>query len=303
MKDAMFDAEKSFDEVRQWSNTHKQDFIPVRNLRDKLKKALNTLEKQELHKKEEDWFHKTFELELALDAEKAAQETSKPQAVKLQKYSITPFKRDYKDWFRFWNQFVVEVDNSKLSEISKFNYLLELVEGEPRNHILGLPHTVEGYEEAKWILERTYGKNIKVLKALIKDLETLPNITCLPKVKEIHEFYNQISRTVRAINTATKLQSAQRYVYSIMDKLGPVREALLQKDDNWAEWGLEDLVESLRKYTDRNPLPETSSQNQDVKKPVGSNQGIHWRRGEKMLVWPKSRTAYAASFLRALCIL
>ena len=88
VKDAMLDAEKSFDEVRQWSKPHKQHFIPVRNLRDKLKKALNILEKQQLHKKEEDWFHKKFELELALDAEKAAQKTSKPQAVKLQKYSI-----------------------------------------------------------------------------------------------------------------------------------------------------------------------------------------------------------------------
>ena len=81
-----------------------------------------------------------------------------------------------------------------------------------------------------------------------------------------------------------KLQSAQSYVYSIMDKLGPVREALVQKDDEWEEWGLEELVESLRKYTDRNPLPETSSQNQDVKKPVGSNQGNQWRRGEKMFM-------------------
>ena len=59
-----------------------------------------------------------FELELALDAEKAAQEMSKPQAVNLQKYSITPCKGDYKDWLRFWNQFVVDVDNSKMSEIS-----------------------------------------------------------------------------------------------------------------------------------------------------------------------------------------
>ena len=33
----MLDAEKSFDEVRQLSDTRKQDFIPVRNLRDKLK--------------------------------------------------------------------------------------------------------------------------------------------------------------------------------------------------------------------------------------------------------------------------
>ena len=39
---------------------------------------------------------------------------------------------------------MVEVDNSRISEISKFNYLLGLVEGEPKSHVLGLPHTVEG---------------------------------------------------------------------------------------------------------------------------------------------------------------
>ena len=43
---------------------------------------------------------------------------SKPQALKLQKYSFTPFKVDDKEWLRFWNQFVVDVDNSKISKIS-----------------------------------------------------------------------------------------------------------------------------------------------------------------------------------------
>ena len=33
VKDAMLDAKTSFDEVRKWSHTHKQDFIPVRHLR------------------------------------------------------------------------------------------------------------------------------------------------------------------------------------------------------------------------------------------------------------------------------
>ena len=33
VKDAMLDAETSFDEVRKWSNIHKQYFIPVRHLR------------------------------------------------------------------------------------------------------------------------------------------------------------------------------------------------------------------------------------------------------------------------------
>ena len=49
-----------------------------------------------------------------------------------------------------------------------------------------------------------------------------------------------------------KLQSAQSHVYSIMDKIGPVAKALAHKYDEWEEWGLEELVESLRKYTDRN---------------------------------------------------
>ena len=115
--------------------------------------------------------------------------------------------------------------------------MLEIVEGEPRSHIFDLPHSVEGYEEAKSILELTYGRNITVLKTLIKDLETLLNIASLTKVKEIHEFYNQLSRTVRAISTIKKLQSAENYVYSIMDRLGPVREVLVQKYDDWEEWG------------------------------------------------------------------
>ena len=121
------------------------------------------------------------------------QKISKPQVVKLQKYMKTAFKGDCKVWLQFWNQFVVEVESTNISEISKFNNLLELVEGEPKEHILGLPHTPEGYHEAKKILEMTFGKDIKVYKALIRDLESLPNITSSHKIKEIHKFYTKLS--------------------------------------------------------------------------------------------------------------
>ena len=161
VKDAMLDKEKSFEGVRAWSNARKEDLIPVHELRSRLKEKLGELEKHELHRREEDWFKKKLE----------------------QKYTITPF----------WNQFVVEVDSSKISEISKFNYLLELLKGEPKGHILGLPHTAEGYHEAKKILETIYGKDIKVHKALIKDFESLPNITSANRVKEIHDFHSQLS--------------------------------------------------------------------------------------------------------------
>ena len=255
VKDAMLEDEKSFEDVKGWSYAHKEELVPIHELRSTLKDELRQLEPQELHRREEDWLKKKIELEMELEKKKAEQEAAKPQAVKLQKCTITPFHGDCKDWLRFWNQFVEVVDSSKLSEISKFNYLLELVDGEPKEHVLGLPHTPEGYKEAKKILEMTFRKDIKVHKALIKDLEALPKITSVHKIKEIHEFYTQLCKTVRTLATLKKLEGAQSYVYSIMDKLGPVREAIVQKDDDWEEWGLEELVENLRKYTDRNLLP------------------------------------------------
>ena len=146
------------------------------------------------------------------------------QSVKLQRYTITKFNGDYKDWLRFWNQFTVEVDGSSLPEISKFNYLLELVEGKPKEDVLGLPHTTNGYEEAKRILKETYGKDIKVHKALILELETLPEITNIRRTRDMHEFYNRLARVVRTLNTMGKTATAQAHVYSIFNKLGPGKE-------------------------------------------------------------------------------
>ena len=176
------------------------------------------------------------------------------QTVKLQKYTITPFRGDYKDWLRFWNQFSVEIDKSGIAEISKFNYLLELVKDKPRDDILGLPHTEQGYEEAKRILVETYGKNIKVHKAIIMEIQSLHSINSRIDSSKVHDFYNKLSRCVRTLKTMNKLDSAQALVYSLMDKLGPVREVLAQNDDDWENWGLKELVENLRKYVDRNPI-------------------------------------------------
>ena len=133
-------------------------------------------------------------------------------------------------------------------------------------------------------MEMTFGKDIKVHKALIKDLESLPSITSIHKIRDIHEFYSKLSRTVRTVATMKRLQGAQSYVYSIMDKLGPVRETVAQKDDDWEEWGLEELVENLRRYTDRNAvLPTQADMAIPGKKTLG-DQGHEPRRRDKILM-------------------
>ena len=202
---------------------------------------------------EEEWLKKTAELRQVRESI-SVPASVKPQSVKLQKYTITPLKGDYKDWICFWNQFSVEVDGSAISKISKFNYLLELVKGKPGEDILGLPHTEDGYDEAKKILNDIYGKDIKVHKQLIKEIESLHPVTSIHKLKSIHEFYNKLARTVRTLTTMKKLNSVQCLVHTLMDKLKPAREIIAQQDDDWEDWNLEELVENMKRYVGRNPL-------------------------------------------------
>ena len=100
----------------------------------------------------------------------------------------------------------------------------------------------------------TYGKRFKVQKALIKDLERLKSIRQQYQLKEVHEFNNQSSRIIRSRNTMGKLRAGQSHVYTLLDKLGPAHEIRTQKDDDWEQWGLDDLMDNLKRFAERNPL-------------------------------------------------
>ena len=130
-----------------------------------------------------------------------------------------------------------------------------------------MPHAEEEYEEAKRVLKSTYGKSIKVQRALIKELDNLPAITSIRKTADIHEFYNKLSRVVRTLLTVGKLDSCQNMVFSLLDKRGLVREIRAQSDDKWEEWKLEELADNLCKYIESNPLEEdlTKHDRQDGK--------------------------------------
>lgn len=207
----LMDDNKDLDYIKEWSATQKECIAEFRKARDHCKSHVEELQRHEREQQlqiqineqrqvntekakmreqqqreteeamkrqqqaEEEWLRRKLELQKL--SEGTGTESTVPkksqQTVKLQRYTITPFSGDYKDWLRFWNQFSVEVDESNLSEISKFHYLLELVKDKPRDDIMGLPHSVDGYKEAKRILTETYGKDTKVHRALIKDLETL----------------------------------------------------------------------------------------------------------------------------------
>ena len=146
-----------------------------------------------------------------MEEAKAGKNTTAPQSVKLQKYTITPFSRDYKDWLRFWNQFTVEVDGAAVLEISKFNYRLKLVKGKPKEDILGLPHTEDGYGGAKRILEQEQSTQFqtprveKSMNALMNHASTTLHPTVLAKIgeEEVRVMFDSGAGSIQCYRTFT----------------------------------------------------------------------------------------------------
>ena len=58
--------------------------------------------------------------------------------------------------------------------------------------------------------------------------------------------------SVQALETMRKLNEIKHYVRNTSDKLPGIRADLVRLDDNWQDWGFCELVEALRKWTERN---------------------------------------------------
>ena len=50
-----------------------------------------------------------------------------------------------------------------------------------------------------------------------------------------------------------KLKDISGYVKITSDKLSDIRADLVRLDDDWKDWRFTQLVEALRKWTERNP--------------------------------------------------
>lgn len=75
------------------------------------------------------------QLELKLEYDKKTSDVNKDKKSnfkgdrsKLPKLTITKFNGTYEAWFPFWNKFPAEVDSTDLAPVTKFAYLIELVD-------------------------------------------------------------------------------------------------------------------------------------------------------------------------------
>ena len=234
---------------------------------DKSVKRLNDGEqaktRSKVDREQEDNFRRRYEEEMRLEevrmemrkkyvdseGKKSGSESNK---VKLSKLVISKFEGTALDWFRFWTQFETEIDKQDISPVTKFSNLKEFLFPQVRKLIYGLPFTPEGYSRDKSILVLAYGKPTVVANAHIKCITSLPIITGTHP-NRAHEFYEKLIVSTQALDTMKKLKDINGYDKITLDKLPGIHADLLRLDNDWQDRGFTQLVEALRKWTERNP--------------------------------------------------
>jgi len=84
--------------------------------------------------------------------------------------------------------------------VTKFTYLRQLLDNRVRKTIEALPHSPEGYNRAKAILEERFGKESKIVKGYLKEINDLPH-TPTANPRKILEFFEKLSYNVQALES------------------------------------------------------------------------------------------------------
>ena len=271
VQELKFEEGKDETDIRHWSAEVDDNLKEYQGIGTELKQIVNEMKQEVAERKDKAEQERRINLEKEIEKIKFEEKLNYEKKLedlhskgplnptqgaskgRLPKLIITKFNGTFTDWMRFWNQYEAEIDNSDVSPVTKFSYLKELVIPSVRANIDALPLTSEGYERAKQILKSKYGKPSEVVNAYVQNIMSLPHIRGTNPNK-IHEFYAKLSSSVQALEALGKLKTVSGYTRLTLDKLEGIRADLVRTDDDWQDWGFTQLLEQVKKWTERNPV-------------------------------------------------
>ena len=259
--------------IDEWSKLIDQKFDAADEATMRHEKWLADADKAEQFVTQEEQLQfelKLHEKKLQMQAELAKSSVQKPeiqecdhfatQSAKLPKLVISKFDGCCMNWPKFWGQFSEAIDKSSVAPITKFTYLLELLEPQAKRCVEALPFNPEGHNRTKAILQDKYGKESEIIKCYVKEILDLPSITGT-NPRKIVEFHDKLSHSVQALETMKKLHEINGNVSLTLDKLAGIRGDLVRTDPEWESWDSVKLVQALRQWVKRNPV--NSSDNRE----------------------------------------
>ena len=149
--------------INEWSNEVDEKFDAADEATMQLEKWLADADKAEQFVTQEEQLKfelKLHEKKLQMQAELAQSSVQKSETQKWEQFTTQFAKLPN----LCWGQFSEANDKSSVAPITKFTYLLELLEPKGKRCVKALPFNVEEYNRAKPILQDKYGKEPEIIQ-------------------------------------------------------------------------------------------------------------------------------------------
>ena len=285
VQELMIDSDNSIQEVKDWNSETRESFKSTlevfengkyilqqyrdekaRSTKAKLQEEEKELKEAEIRERkmfEEQIAKEKFAAERALwmEQRKVMLETKERElemermargaTANLPNLNISPFKGTPKDWIRFNNQFVAQIDSQPVSKTIKLGYLLQCVKGECHDLIGNIPNNDEGYDRALKILKEEYGQERLVLASHTREIINLPYLKG-SRYLPIKEFYETLRTNYEALRAMRGHERVEGLVLSTLEKLPGIKPDLTRNDEKWEMWTFDELLTELRIWLKRN---------------------------------------------------
>ena len=198
--------------------------------------------------------------------------------VKLPKLEIKKFSGKIQEWSEFWDSYNSAIHTEQgLAKVDKFKYLRGFLEEPVRRVIAGLALTGENYDAAIEILTDRFAKPMKIKRAHINDIMTLPPVFNERNATRLRHLYDEIEAHFRSLEAlgADKDSYSSVVVPVVMEKIPEsVRISMIRSDGDFLDWNLEDLLKALAKEVEIREIniPLQSQQQRVDRRP---NPGRH----------------------------
>ena len=134
---------------------------------------------------------------------------------RLPEVKLATFKGNFDEWETFWSSFRTNVDvRDDLERSTKFIYLAQSLEGEPKEMISGLAITDDNYILAVHILKDRYGNASRQTNVLLQKFHTLPTPKHNPK--DLQNFLTEYRKIKTQLSHVLDLQQSALVIKSIL---------------------------------------------------------------------------------------
>lgn len=145
-------------------------------------------------------------------------ESDHTSLVKLPKTEMISFDGDKTKWFKFWDSFKCAIhNNTRISNVEKFNYLKGKLCGEEQSALSGLSLTNENYKVAIDILSKHFGNTLEIIDIHYNQLVNLQ--PALSKAGSLRDFLDKVDRHLHSLEELQQNVNQEVFVSIIRSKL------------------------------------------------------------------------------------